>query len=616
MQADRGHSLLSGRVAAVVSAGDQEAALLEGIWPDTRGAMPHVHVQRTSIETLAPDSAPRRPRAIISCFFLLCLAFVAVSPSTWGATNPLSSLTGKPADTQSPLPTATDLTDEGINESRMKLESRLEELHLQLLPDAVAALHRTYQDTASPQELEEWEKLTNRLAGILDNHINTLTRLKNIRKANRDRAVEIKRWQGFPEKPPYPLSLLDSLGDAIHAKEIDLQAQEVMRTTAEGEFDEFSGGLRNSRKQVRLAEENVEKSAGKPGERLSQWLLIMARLRDEVNQAGVVYAEARRVMLNEAQEGTRAEIDFLRQKLAVAMKKYRFSEEELKQKLQAIDDRRELLQRELDRAGSDAENARKSLDAAEIAVRKAQAEIASRHTSKVSLDRLLTEHERRQTLFNAADFRIQILRGMLHLLKNEKEIWQERYNLANGRWTQGNRTELKSRQDDLVILAKWKEYISSRRSILQVLIKSQQEKLSAATLPEMDREEVQSILVAYQAQETLLRRGDELLVEYGQLAQRRNEEAKHIQKEVTLAGRARGALATIYSLVSKTWYAELYVAEETIIVDNKAITRPRSVTTRQTGGGVYHSAGRVMGDTAPEEAVSMVRYQPAKIQHQ
>ena len=540
--------------------------------------MLRMHPHRTVPEKPAPDPASMRLRAIFVLFCLLWPVSVSVVPSGWGAVNPLMSAVAKPANTQPAPPAAPEMTDDVINESRIKLESRLAELRLQLLPKAVAALGMTYRGVASPQELQEWEKLTNRLAGILDNQVSTLIRLKNIRTASRDRTVEIKGWQGFPEKPPYPISLLDSLNDAIHAKEINLQAQDVLRSTIEGEFEEFSGGLKKSRTQVHLAEENVEKSAGKPEEQRSQWLLILARLRDEVNQAGVVYGEARRLMLKEAEEGTRAEIDFLSRKLAVAIGQYRFSEEELEQKLQAINKRQQMLDGELDRAEHEGEDALKSLEAAEEAVRKGQAEPASLKKAKVSLDQLLKELELRQVLFDAADFRMQILRGMLLLLKHETGIWQERYAIANGRGTRESAEELKRRQNDLVIIAKWKEYVSSKRSSLQALIKSQQEKLSSASLSRPDRENTQKILTVYERQESLLRRGDEVLNEYEQLARRRNEETTGKQGKVTLAGRARQALAMISSMAGKIWNAELYVAEETIIAEGKKFLKPRSVT--------------------------------------
>lgn len=473
---------------------------------------------------------------------------------------------------------APTVTDEDIEQSKAKLETRLAELHRQLLPEAVAALRRTYQNAATPQELQEWEQLTNRLAGILDSHVNALIRLGNIRKTNRDRATEIKRWQGFAEKPPYPISLLDSLRDAIRARQIDLESLEVVRTVVAGESEDFANGLKSSRKEVRLAEENVEKNAGKPGELRSKWLLILARQRDAVNQAGTVYAEASRLMLKESQEGITAEIDFLRHKLAVAMEDYRFTADELARKLQDTDSRQEQLRRELDQAVRDTEQARKLLDAGAKAVRAAQAGPASRKASKVPLDSLLREQERQKILFDAADFRVRILNGMLHLLNNEKMVWKERFRLAEGKVTGEGGAKVKSDRDELAALTKWKEFITSQFARLQVLIRSQQERLSSASLLEPDRQDARSILAAYEKQESVLSRGDAILSEYEQLLLRRDEEAKGLQGQVTLANRARGALASISALAGKIWNAELYVAEETIIAEGKKIVRPRSVT--------------------------------------
>jgi potassium efflux system protein len=540
--------------------------------------MPQLLSVHANFEKTAPSSMMMRPRSTLVICWLLCMVFVSVSTATWGAVNPLSALGKKKPDAQAQTPAAATITDENIDESQAKLESRLTELHLQLLPEAVAAMRSTYQGAASPQELEEWEKLANRLAGILDSHINVLIKLKNIRQVNRDQTLRIKSWRGFPDKPPYPLSLLDNLSDVIHAKLINLQSLDMMGTTFEGEFEEFSNGLKNSRKQVRLAEENVEKSVGKPAEQRSRWLLVMARLRDEVNQDGVVFAEARRLMLQESREGLQSEIDFSRQKLAVALKNYRFSADELEQKLKDIDDRREQLQQEMSRAEHDGENARKALQASEQAVRRAQDEFASRGMSKVPLDRLTKEHQLQQILFDAAEFRTTILRGMLYLLKNEKGIWLERYTIANGEKAKRDQGELRRNQDDLANYARWKEFISAKRTSLQLLIQSQQEKLNAISLSGSEREVAQSILKAYQAQLGVLHRGDAVLDQYAQVARHRDEEAKRALKELTLADRARETLDSVSAAAGKIWHAELYVAEETIIADGKKIVRPRSVT--------------------------------------
>ncbi|HTP66686.1 MAG TPA: mechanosensitive ion channel domain-containing protein [Geobacteraceae bacterium] len=510
--------------------------------------------------------------------FLFFLLIFSAPSIPWAAVNPLFKAIGKPAGTQPPPPAAAELTDEGIAESRKKLESRLADLRLQLHPDSIAALRNTYRDVATPQELAEWERLANRLAGLLDNHINTLVRLGNIRKANRDRAEDNKMWQGFTEKPPYPVSLLDSLSDAIHGKEIDLSSLDVMRVTARGELDEYSAALRNSRKQVRLAEENAEKNAGKPGERRSQWLLTLARLRDSLNEAGVVYGDARRLMIKEAQEGLKADIEFLRRKLAAARADYRFTEAELELKLRDIDSRAEQLRRELDQAERDAEQARKRLDAGAAEIRAAQDRLARGEKESAPLDRLLQDQERRQVLFDAADFRVQTLREMIFLFNKEKEVWQDRYRLAGGEVGPEERSELRKNRNDLAVLAKWKEYVGSQLAGLQVLIKSRQEKLSSASLSEADRQDIRAILAAYQGQDALLRRGETYLDEYERLLVRRNEEAKGKEEKATPGAWARVALDTVYSLAGRIWNAELYVAEETIIAEGKKIVRPRSVT--------------------------------------
>lgn len=514
-----------------------------------------------------------------SYFILLCLLSLAsLADPARAATMPLSPIAKQKPEAQPSPHVATALADEDIDKSKARLESRLAELRLQLRPEAIAAMQKAYQDAATPQELKEWEKLTNRLTGILDDHVNALVQLQKIRKANQNRAKEMKAWQGFTEKPPYPISFLDSLRDAIQAEQISLQSFVVIRTITEGEFEEFSNGLRQTHKQVRFAEEAVEKSAGKPEEPRMLWLLALARLRDEVNQAGTVCAETRRLQLQELIEGTQNAINFLERKLAVAKGSYRFSREDLEQKLQTLELQSEQYVGELERAEREEDSTRKALQAKDEAVRKAQVGLPSGNVSELRLVGLLRDHEVLQARLETAGLRVQFLKGMLRLTKNEQGIWKDRYRLATSHGAEEGGREPEAFRKDLDLIAKWKEYITSKLASLQVLIRSQQVKLAAATLPEPDREAARNILNAYQEQETLLRRGDEVLTEYAQLVQRRNEEMKPGIEQRSVESRARGTLTAVSALAGKIWNAELYVAEETIIADGKKIVRPRSVT--------------------------------------
>lgn len=524
----------------------------------------------------------RSPRLILLLCWLLCLPSAVMCAPAWATANPLAALSGKKADAPQAQPGAPQaqvtaaLSDEEIEASRAKLDARSSELRQQTDPKAITSLRTTYQEAATPQELDDWEKLTGKLAGILEDNSTTLFRYRNYRKATRDKLDAMKSWEGFSEKPPYPITLVDNLHDELNAKQSVLKSLDVIRVTIEGEFSEYSDSLKESRKKVRLAEEELEKNTGKPGEQRSRWLLSLAQLQSEVNQAGIVYGEARRLSVAELQKGIQAEIDFLNRKLAVARGSYRFSEEKLKQKIKDIDERLNHVRQLLEQSKKREKEARKQLDAAEDAVSKARATQAAGGKLKIPLEQLMKEQKRRQAQFEDASLHVLIYGGMSGLLKSEKGLWQERYRLAGGRADQDTSAELKNSRNELDLLNKWKSYITNKLSVIEFNIKVQKEALASADLAAGDREDARTMLALYQAQEALLQRGMLLLGDYEQIILRRDEEAK--REQVTLAGRTKGAFATFSSMVKAFWFIELYVAEESIIVDNKIISRPRSVT--------------------------------------
>jgi len=495
------------------------------------------------------------------------------------AVNPLSRVTDKPAETQPATPPSSELTDKEIDATRQKLEARSAQVRLQYSPEALAELRKTYQGAASPEEIEKWEKLSGKLAGILEDHATTLFRYKNYRKATRDRLDEKKNWKGFPEKPPYSLSLVDNLIDVLQSKQNALKSLDVIRATIESEFEEHAVNLKNSSKQQRLAEEELEKNTGGPGEQRSRWLLQLAQLQQAVNQAGTVYGETRRLAAAELKKGVQAEVDLLDQKLAVARGNYRFTAEELQQKFQDIDAKLIKGHQMLELAKGKENNIRIKLDAAEAAATAAQAVQASGGKTKVPVERLLKDLKRLQIQFDDATIRVLVTNGIYQLLKTEKSVWQERFALAGGG---DNRTNpvgengRKNRQQETDFLATWKEYVTNKINFNGVQIKTLQEELVSASLSATDREDKQFFLAIFQEQEALLQRGIHFLNNYEQLLQRRNEEAKLVQ--TTLAGRASGIFAKMVSFAKSIWNTELYVVEETIIVDNQKITRPRSVT--------------------------------------
>jgi potassium efflux system protein len=513
------------------------------------------------------SAGPRRSSTALVILGLFLLVMAVPTPCAWATTNPLAAVSGKKADPPQTKANA-DLNDEEIDANRAKLTARVSELQKQADRQTVDALRATYQDAATPSELEEWGKLTNNLVGILEDHILSLLRYKDYRKALQDKLEEAKSWKGFAEKPPYPLALVDSLNDALESKQKVLKSLDVITVTIESEFGEYSSSLKESGKQVRLAEEALEKTTGKPGELRSRWLLALARLQNEVNQAGAVYSERRRITTRERQKVAQADVDFTKQMLVVARGNYRFSAEELKQKQLSIDEQLRKLRLSLEQAKDTEKTARQKLDAADAAIIKAQAVLAAGGRPARPLEQLLKEQKRQQVIFENATFEDLILNGISQLLKGEKVIWEDRYLIAAG----NSSREL--RRNELDLVAKWKDYISNKISAVEVLIKSQQEMLASPDAGE--REQARFLLGLYQEQEAKLKRGAQFLTRFELLVQRRDDEFKNERQ--TLAGRLKNSFGSLTALAGRFWYAELYVAEETIIADNKIITRPRSVT--------------------------------------
>jgi len=516
-------------------------------------------------------------RPIPFCLMLLCLVLATPATHVWGVINPLSRAENKPE--KPPVQTAvTELTDKEIDARRVKLDAQISELRRQTSPEAAAAMRLAYQEAATPQEFYEWEGLNSRLTGILEDHGTTLLNYRNYRKATRDKIEELRSWKGFAEKPPYSISLVDDLNDALDSKQNVLKSLDVIRSTIEGEFEEYSNSIKNSGKQVRLAGENLEKNIGKPGELRSRWLLQLAQLRHGVNQAGVVYGEARRLSVTELQKGTQADVDFLDRKLVTAQANYRFSEEELNQKFQAIDAYLKKARQKKEQARAYEKDARRQLDAADAAVKSAQALLAAGGRPKVPIEELLKEQKRRQIYFDDAGIRVLVTSGMVQLLMREKTIWEDRYRIANMRGSRDVQVDMASKRNELDLVAKWKDYITSKLGVIEQLIKQQQDALAAVPLTESGRGEVSTFLSLYLDQKSLLQRCIMLISNYEQLAKRRASEAVRAQEQTPLVGRASGALASLISMAGKIWNAELYVAEETIIADDRKIVRPRSVT--------------------------------------
>ena len=236
------------------------------------------------------------PRFATSLLFGVIAALLTLSPVPALAVNlpfkPVGAILTR--HSSSAVTASRALSDEQIDATIARIQTRDEEFRRQSLPERITPLPSGIPNGASAEEFQEWQRLAAKIIILNEGRVNNLRFLKDIRQSMKDLDTQRKGWRGFSEKPPYSLTLVDSLGDSIQARQIELHTEEMRLTIAEGELADSSSSLRESRTRQRLAEERRDQSIGKPEETRLIWLQALATRRNDLNETAVIAAETLR----------------------------------------------------------------------------------------------------------------------------------------------------------------------------------------------------------------------------------------------------------------------------------------------------------------------------------
>lgn len=512
-----------------------------------------------------------------------CLAVLLFGPAIASAQKLLLPDTAKDTGGPSPERVALPATDEEIDKAVAQLESRLTDLrHLSGAATDVLRTKDAGLPIATTDELRKRQRLASELVGTLDKNAQILKELKEIRKTSRERSAEIKAWQGFIEKPPFPISFLDNLRDSLLAQKLDMQTLEMRLSVAKGELQYFSRGLKESQKEARLAEERFQKSKGSSAEARKRWLRDLTKLQNELNEAGTASSETQRLALEEALAARKGYLQFLEQKLSAAEKVSPLSKTDLEQKLQELDVQRRLLEDELDHALKRDADAKKGLQKTRDVLAGVQKNIARglqpAQKQVEELNRLHSLLAAQETLSDALNAKMEILKGMIRLLDIAQTIWEDRYWLTQNQDLVMIKEKSEQTQRVLNGIQIWKKYFQDRLSSFVALVQSQREKLDKTDRSEAERQNDRIILQAYEERQAMLLRGSEYLTLIERLANRLNDEFKERQQHAPLKSRLKELFSVGASFIKKLWNTELYVAEETVIAEGSKIVKPISVT--------------------------------------
>ena len=453
---------------------------------------------------------------------------------------------------------------------------------------------------ASPDEVREKERIESELVIDLDKQIDTLKELKEIRKDNASYEVERKSWRGFGE-PPFSISFLDGIRDSVLSQRLALQSLELRLSLAKAAFKRFDDDLKKSRKALRLAEEERSRSIGTPREQRNRWLLDLARVRNDRNEAGLVLAELNRFTYETAVKGKHAQIAFLEENLRAAEASSPLSKEDFEKKLSELDSLRRELETGLLKARKSEEEVRKSLDGirgalSSLSVRGQEKEpskgaaqeiirtlgLAPSQERKMSSEeqlRLLSlGFEAEQAFVETARLKVSAFKALIQFVNASEKIWQDRYWLNQKRDLKDMREKQAEVSETLARLGMVKKFTESSLSSWMNLIKNQKDRIASLkrTDPAMKTQEL--VLSAYEERQDIALRLIEGIGRVERLASRLNDELTVGIGEASLISRVKERVEIGYSFVKVIWNTELYIATETTVVDERSIVRPVSVT--------------------------------------
>jgi len=504
--------------------------------------------------------SPVHPATLAFLAFLAATSTLLLPASSSYGQNPLRPAEKKADGQASPVAEESlPATGEGIDRKIGQIQARLAELHLH----PVGGQDNAAGSGLSPDEVAEWRRLNLQLVYLLESREQALKDLKTLRHevpADPGRSA----WRGFSGNPPYPLASLVNLYDHIYALRGEIDALEIQRAVREANLNTFLKAREATEKKLRQAEDLLAQSAGKDSAVRARRQRDLARLRNEVNSEGALAEDVARLLAAEKTRSKRKELQSLEEQYRSAEVLSPLSREDLDRKLAELEARRKDREKLLAAALQEERSAKAALEKARTGRSKTDGE---------------TERIRMETATSTIDF----YQGSLKILNFEEALWQDRYRME-GVEDLGELREKRSEVDKaLKRLGSWKEAFGKTAFSYAPLIHSENEKLRSGTLSRKENESVRSLVAAYQERENLWGQVIQTLNQVERVATRWKEDLDYRVEHVATAARAREAGRSFLSVFGKLWNTELYVAEETTVVEGQKIVRPFSVTVGKVG---------------------------------
>ncbi|MBP2676865.1 MAG: hypothetical protein H6Q84_3705, partial [Deltaproteobacteria bacterium] len=302
---------------------------------------------------------PAHPAMLVVLALLASAATLLLPASAAHAKIPL--LQSKPGAVGQGSPGAEEAlpsTKEGIDRKLEQVRTQLEGLRLR------QAAERESAEVAgmTPAEASEWRRLNLRLVFVLEAREQALKELKMLRHEVRGEP-DLPAWEGFPGDPPHPVEAIENLYAHIYALRGEIETLEVRRGIMEAGLNTFLKAREASERQLRQAEEDLARSAGKKDAARIRSRRDLANLRNQVNSEGALTEDVSRTLMAEKAQAKRKQLASLEGLYHAAETSSPLTREDLEHVLENIDARRKELEKLLTSAIQEQKSAKAAMEA-------------------------------------------------------------------------------------------------------------------------------------------------------------------------------------------------------------------------------------------------------------
>jgi potassium-dependent mechanosensitive channel len=486
-----------------------------------------------------------------------------------------------------PLNTKTEQVESiAEDETATQTIERLQQLQAkarQSLSSAQPVLDNTPPEQlgATIEEVNEKQFLLFTRVFLYGSHIESLRSLEETRLASDDLSAKSEAWQGFDQEPPYPISLVDELRDAIHAQTLAITNNEVRKALTLQEQDEARKNLIVTEKILRKVKESLEKITDGDAQVRSNWLDDLARLKNEVAEINVLSSKAKMRAIDASITLYSKQKTFHERQLQVAVSDAPFTKKELDQNLSLLTKKIKALEKEKRQTIKNNNRNQEKLHKIRSSLQEVRDSLANQESDKDQIEEIHNLQqivETRKVQADASAEKVELLKIWIMGMKGEMLFWEERYRLVNNR----DETELQKAFDSLKKrlekINEHRTYIESNLTLSQNLILNEEQRLNASTLSKKERSLVQQKLSTYEKQSVVTRK---LLIYINDLtrnAQRFQDEVNYYRQQVSAGERLQEFFNRSFELIAVIWNYELFVVEDTISVDGQSVTAQRPVT--------------------------------------